>query len=84
MNADFGQVDLKYINRYHHSWPTAINILANNVMDLKPLITHTFKLEEADEALRASADRSSGSVKIHIVDDVEEDGINGNGVNGHH
>lgn len=38
------------------------------MIDLQPLVTHRYKLEEADKALAASADRNSGSVKIHIED----------------
>lgn len=67
------QVDLKFINRYHHSWPQAMRLLSHNVLDLKPLVTHRYPLEKADEALRASADRSTGSIKIHVEDgDAQE------------
>lgn len=67
------QVDLKFINRYHHSWPQAMRLLSHGVLDLKPLVTHRYPLEKADEALRASADRSTGSIKIHVEDgDAQE------------
>ena len=62
------QIDLKFISRYHHSWPLAIGVLSHGILDLKPLVTHTFPLEKAVEALEASADRNSRAVKIHIVD----------------
>lgn len=61
-------MDLKFINRYHHSWPAAIRLLQHKVIDLQPLVTHRYKLEEAHKALEASADRGSGSIKIHIED----------------
>lgn len=67
------QVDLKFINRYHHSWPQAMRLLSHGVLDLKPLVTHRYPLEKADEALKASADRSTGSIKIHVEDgDAQE------------
>lgn len=67
------QVDLKFINRYHHSWPQAMRLLSHSVLDLKPLVTHRYPLKKADEALRASADRSTGSIKIHVEDgDAQE------------
>ena len=67
------QVDLKFINRYHHSWPQAMRLLSHGILDLKPLVTHRYPLEKADEALKASADRSSGSIKIHVEDgDAQE------------
>ncbi|KAK4503734.1 hypothetical protein PRZ48_004649 [Zasmidium cellare] len=68
MHISLAEVDLKFINRYHHSWPMAIRLLQHKVIDLQPLVTHRFKLEEADKALEASADRNSGSIKIHIED----------------
>lgn len=68
MHISLAEVDLKFINRYHHSWPAAIRLLQHKVIDLQPLVTHRFKLEEADKALEASADRNSGSIKIHIED----------------
>jgi threonine dehydrogenase-like Zn-dependent dehydrogenase len=67
------QVDLKFINRYHHSWPQAMRLLSHGVLELKPLVTHRYPLEKANEALRASADRTSGSIKIHVEDgDAQE------------
>lgn len=67
------QIDLKFINRYHHSWPAAMRLLSHGVLDLKPLVTHRYPLEKADEALKASADRATGSIKIHIEDgDAQE------------
>ena len=67
------QVDLKFINRYHHSWPQAMRLLSHGVLDLKPLVTHRYPLDRADEALRASTDRATGSIKIHVEDgDAQE------------
>jgi L-iditol 2-dehydrogenase len=62
------KVDLKFINRYHHSWPAAIRLIQHGVVNLQPLITHRFQLDDAKQALEASADRKSGSIKIHIED----------------
>lgn len=50
-----------------------MRLLSHGVLDLKPLVTHRYPLEKADEALRASADRSTGSIKIHVEDgDAQE------------
>ena len=50
-----------------------MRLLSHGVLDLKPLVTHRYPLEKAEEALRASADRTSGSIKIHIEDgDAQE------------
>ncbi|CAK3754190.1 L-arabinitol 4-dehydrogenase [Lecanosticta acicola] len=69
MHISLAEIDLKFINRYHHSWPNAIRLLHHKVIDLQPLVTHRFRLEDADKALAASADRGSGSIKVHIEDD---------------
>ena len=68
MHLSMSEIDVKFINRYHHSWPAAIRLLQHKVLDLQPLVTRTFKLEKAKEALEAAADRASGSIKIHIED----------------
>jgi L-iditol 2-dehydrogenase len=50
-----------------------MRLLSHGVLHLKPLVTHRYPLEKADEALRASADRSTGSIKIHVEDgDAQE------------
>ncbi|KAF2152101.1 GroES-like protein [Myriangium duriaei CBS 260.36] len=69
MVASMAEVDLKFINRYHHSWPYAIRLMQAGYVDLKPLVTHRFRLEQAVEAIETSADRSLGSVKVHVDDE---------------
>jgi L-iditol 2-dehydrogenase len=50
-----------------------MRLLSHGVLDLKPLVTHRYPLEKADQALKASADRSTGSIKIHVEDgDAQE------------
>lgn len=41
------------------------------MLDLKPLVSHRFPLEEALDALHTCADLSNGSIKVQIIDDVE-------------
>jgi len=36
------------------------------------LVTHTFDLESATEAMYTAADRSKESIKVHIVDQAAE------------
>lgn len=68
MHMSMAEVDLKFINRYHHSWPAAIRLLQHGVIDLSPLVTHRLRLEDAKQALEVASDRTSGSVKVHIED----------------
>ncbi|TKA67144.1 hypothetical protein B0A49_10242 [Cryomyces minteri] len=69
MHCSMSEIDIKFINRYHHTWPSAIRLLSAGYIDLKPLVTKTFKLEEAVSALESAAGRVDATVKIHIVDD---------------
>ncbi|KAF8852044.1 sorbitol dehydrogenase [Acephala macrosclerotiorum] len=69
MHLSLAEIDVKFINRYHHSWPFAIRLMQSGYIDLKPLVTHQFKLEEAVSALETAADRTKTSVKIHIWDE---------------
>jgi len=71
MHASMAEIDIKFINRYHHSWPYAISLLQSGYIDLKPLVTHTFALEQAVEAMETVANRSRASIKVHIVDRQE-------------
>jgi len=71
MEASMAEIDIKFINRYHHSWPYAIRLLRSGYIDLRPLVTHRFPLEKAETAIRTAGDRASGSIKVHIVDGLE-------------
>lgn len=72
MHLSLAEIELKFINRYNDTWPAGINALSSGgVLDLDALVTHTFPLEKAPEAMEFSADRSKGSIKIQIVDDQE-------------
>ncbi len=49
-----------------NSYPIAISMLSSGAVDLKPMITHRFKLEDAVEAFQAAKDPNSGSMKVMI------------------
>lgn len=68
MHLSFGEIDLRFINRYHHSWPKAIRLMESGYVDLKSIVSHKFKLEDAVEAMETASDRSKGAVKVHILD----------------
>ncbi|KAL4745899.1 hypothetical protein BDW72DRAFT_210942 [Aspergillus terricola var. indicus] len=70
MHLSLAEIDLKFINRYRDTWPRAISCMAAGIIpDLKPLISHTFPLERAHEALELCADRGRPSIKVTIVDE---------------
>ncbi|KAF2731961.1 alcohol dehydrogenase [Polyplosphaeria fusca] len=71
MHLSLAEIDLKFINRYRDTWPTGLQCLAGKILDLKPLVTHTFPLENALDALNTCADLSNGSIKVQIVDEKD-------------
>lgn len=52
----------------HKQYPKAIRLVAGGLIDLKPLVTHRFRLEEAVKAFHVAADPSSGAIKVQIQD----------------
>lgn len=70
--ANKRQIGLKFINRYRDTWPAGLQCLGGGILDLKPLISHTFPLENALDALSTCADLSNGSIKVQVVDEVDD------------
>lgn len=66
MRISTREVDVQSQYRYANTWPRAIRLLHAGILDLKPLVTHRFALEDAAQAFRTAADPSSGSIKIMI------------------
>ncbi|KAF1808650.1 GroES-like protein [Eremomyces bilateralis CBS 781.70] len=66
MRCSTREVDLQFQYRYANTWPTAIRLLENGVIDLKMLVTHRFKLEEAEKAFHTASDVKSGAIKVMI------------------
>ncbi|KAI1807503.1 GroES-like protein [Daldinia bambusicola] len=71
MHLSLAEIDLKFINRYRDTWPAAIQCMSGGILDLNKLVTHKFPLEKALDAFQLNATPGNGSIKIHIVDDVE-------------
>jgi L-iditol 2-dehydrogenase len=66
MRLSTREVDLQFQYRYANTWPRAIRLLRGGVIDLKALVTHRFKLEDAVEAFKVAADAKQGGIKVMI------------------
>ena len=66
MRASVREVDLQFQYRYSNTWPRAIRLLQNKVLDLSKLVTHRFPLEEATKAFEIASDPKNGAIKIQI------------------
>jgi 2-desacetyl-2-hydroxyethyl bacteriochlorophyllide A dehydrogenase len=50
-----------------HDFEVAIDILADSGLDFDPLISHTFPLDEVDEAFRTAANKRSGALRVVVT-----------------
>ncbi|MGH0157963.1 UNVERIFIED_CONTAM: hypothetical protein FKN15_053551 [Acipenser sinensis] len=64
VNAAVREVDIRGIFRYCNTWPMAIAMLASKKVDVKPLVTHRFPLEQALEAFETT--RKGLGVKVML------------------
>ncbi|RHZ60778.1 hypothetical protein CDV55_105417 [Aspergillus turcosus] len=71
MHISLAEIDLRFINRYRDTWPSAIACLSGGILDLKKLVSHVFPLERAKDALQLCADSRNGSIKVTVVDEVD-------------
>ncbi|OKL61376.1 L-arabinitol 4-dehydrogenase [Talaromyces atroroseus] len=71
MHLSLAEIDLRFVNRYHDTWPPAIACLSGGILDLKGLVTHRIPLERASDAMRIAANPEEASIKVMVVDEVD-------------
>ncbi len=49
---------------YIYSYPTALDMVASGKVNVKPLITHTYKLEETIQAFQRAKTGEGGAIKV--------------------
>ena len=69
MRLSTQEIDLQFQYRYCNTWPRAIRLVESGVVDLSPLVTHRFGIEEATKAFETAADPKTGCVKVQITGD---------------
>jgi len=67
-----GERDLIYAVCYsamdeRHDFDIAADIITSRRLPMADMVTHTFPLEKAQQALETAYDKSTGSIKVHIV-----------------
>ncbi|PGH03159.1 L-arabinitol 4-dehydrogenase [Blastomyces parvus] len=72
MRVSTFEIDLQYQYRYSNTWPRAIRLVRNGVIDLKKLVTHRFTLEDAVKAFQTAADPKTGAIKVQIMSSEED------------
>jgi len=61
------EVNLLGVRRYRHSFPIAIHLVSSGLINVKPLITHRFKLENALQAFETARTSADGAIKVQIL-----------------
>lgn len=68
MHLSANEIDLQFQYRYANQYPKAIRLVAGGLINVKPLVTHRFPLEEGVLAFHVAADPTQGAIKVQILD----------------
>lgn len=68
-HASFREIDIRFQFRYRETYPKAITLVSEGLIDLKPLVTHRFGLEQAREAFEAASTPAARAVKVQLLDE---------------
>ena len=60
------ELDLRGSFRFHEEFATAVHLMQSGLIDVKPLISHTLPLEEAEQAFQIASDRAQ-AMKAQIA-----------------
>lgn len=66
LEAGIREVDILGVFRYCNTYPTALELVASGKVQLKRMVTHRFKMAEAEDAFEAARDRSAKALKVVI------------------
>ena len=59
------EISIALVNRYAHTWPIAVSLVASGRVDVSALITHRFALDRTEDALTL-ASRVPDSLKAVV------------------
>jgi L-iditol 2-dehydrogenase len=60
------ELDVRGVNRYCNTFPTAIALLASGALEVSPLVSHRFPFEEVTDAFAFASTNRSETVKVMI------------------
>jgi L-idonate 5-dehydrogenase len=66
INAIVGkEINFKGTHRFHSEFEQAVDLIDRNIIDVTPIITQTYPMEDAIEAFRTATNREK-AVKVHL------------------
>ncbi|KAK1232915.1 hypothetical protein PQX77_003928 [Marasmius sp. AFHP31] len=68
MYLSANEIDVSFQYRYANQYPKAVRLIAGGLINVKPLVTHRFALEDAVAAFHVAADPAQGAIKVQIQD----------------
>ncbi|KAL8733013.1 MAG: hypothetical protein Q9166_002411 [cf. Caloplaca sp. 2 TL-2023] len=71
MRLSTQEIDLQFQYRYCNTWPRAIRLVQDGVIDMRQLVTHRFDIEDAVKAFETAGDLKSGAIKVQIQSEVD-------------
>lgn len=66
LEASVRELDIRGVFRYHNTYPTALELVASGKVNLKRLVTHRYKMMDAEEAFQTAHDRNNKAIKVVI------------------
>ncbi|KXT04751.1 hypothetical protein AC578_9705 [Pseudocercospora eumusae] len=69
MYASFREVDIRLQFRCREKYSKAIMLVSEGLVRLKPLVTHRYTLEQAQEAFTMASTPSAKAVKVQLLDE---------------
>ncbi|KAL4893695.1 chaperonin 10-like protein [Aspergillus ambiguus] len=72
MRLSTQEIDLQYQYRYCNTWPRAIRLVKNGVINLQRLVTHRYLLEDALKAFETASNPRTGAIKVQIMSSEED------------
>lgn len=66
IDALIREVDIRGVFRYRHAYPIALDLVESGKVNVKQLVTHRYKLEEARKAFETARTMKDGAIKVVI------------------
>lgn len=60
------EIEIRGSFRFHHEFPIAVALMQKRLIDVRPLITHTFALADAEAAFQMAGDRAQ-AMKVQLA-----------------